>query len=72
MSKYDPALSLREILQREDLKAVLLKHAPKIETNPLARMVMGKTLGEIRALMQNPVLREKLDRAEAELLAKGE
>lgn len=60
MAKFDIKMTLEQVLADADLKAVIQKYMPDVDTNPMVGMVKGKTLAEIKDMIPMPDMKEKV------------
>jgi hypothetical protein len=67
MAKFEESMTLQEILDDPGMKAVVLKHMPTVEQNPMIGVVKKKNIAQIRKLVPN--MQELLDKIIADLKA---
>jgi hypothetical protein len=69
MAKYEDNMTLQQILDDPDMKAMVLKHMPNVESNPMIGMVKKKNVAQIRKLVPNKDMQDTLDKIIADLKA---
>jgi hypothetical protein len=69
MAKYDESMALQQVLDDPDMKAVVLKHMPTVEQNPMIGIVKKKNIAQIRKLIPNKDTQELLDKIIVDLKA---
>lgn len=61
MAKYEDAMTLEQVLDDPDMKSVVLKHMPNVESNPMIGIVRKKNIAQIRKLVPDKKMQELLD-----------
>jgi hypothetical protein len=72
MAKYDPNMTLKEILADDEMRVICVKHVPMVESSPgMVKMVEKKTLKQIRGVVPMPEVKAGVDKVIEELTALG-
>lgn len=59
MTKYHSGLTLAQAMSDDEMRAVLVKHMPRIESAPGARRIMNIPLEQVAAYIRKPKRKEK-------------